>query len=198
MIAVFAEMLAVSFIAVFLQNSIFERALGVNIILYAARKKESVVSFSIIIAYVLAVSSALNYFVNKYFGHIEYYRILMPFFYILIISVVYVISLILIWAVLPRLFKKIKGYVHLSVFNVSVIGALFLESNFETSLTTYLGFGLGTGIGFLLACYLLYIAHGRLNSELVPEAFRGIPIMLVYIGIISLSLYAFIGYSTTL
>ncbi|MCL2087372.1 MAG: hypothetical protein FWH05_07255 [Oscillospiraceae bacterium] len=194
--SVFTDILIVSFIAIFLQNIIFERALGMNIILYAARKKESVIGFSAIITYVLVVSSCLTYLVDKYFSHLEYFSIVMPFLYILIVSVVYIVSLVLIWLLLPRLFKKIKGYVHMSVFNVSVIGALFLESGFQTSLVTYLGFALGTGVGFFVAGYLLFTAHGRLNSELVPAAFRGIPIMLVYIGVISLALYAFIGYST--
>ena len=57
--------------------------------------------------------------------------------------------------------------------------------------------GLGTGIGFLLAAYLLYTATERLNSPLVPDSFRGFPIMLVYVGILSLALYAFTGYTTS-
>jgi electron transport complex protein RnfA len=121
----------------------------------------------------------------------------MPLLYILVISFIYILSLILVWRFFPKVFKRIKAYVHLSVFNCSVLGALFVNSLSGESLSHYIGFGIGTGLGFFLAGYLLYIAHPRLNSELVPAAFRGLPITLVYIGVISLALYAFVGYATT-
>ena len=82
------------------------------------------------------------------------------------------------------------------MFNCSVIGALFLCSQQGNDIFSYIGYGFGTGIGFLIAAYLLYIASERLNSPLVPAAFRGFPIMIVYVGILSLALYAFAGYST--
>ena len=120
----------------------------------------------------------------------------MPILYVAVVSIVYVVSLIVIWRFFPKLFKALKKYVHLSVFNCSVIGALFLSSQQGESIFSYIGYGFGTGIGFLLAAYLLYIAVKRLNSPLVPAAFRGFPVMIVYVGILSLALYAFAGYST--
>lgn len=194
---VFFTMISVAMIAVFLQNAVFEKALGLNIILYASKSLKNVLLFSLMIVYTMTLSSILVWLVNYVFGDFQYFRIVMPLLYILIVSMVYIISLVVVWLVLPKLFVKIKSYVHLSVFNCSVLGALFLESNFGENLGAYIGYGFGTGVGFLIAGYLLYIAYDRLNSKLVPAAFRGIPIMFVYIGIISLALYAFIGYSTS-
>ena len=121
----------------------------------------------------------------------------MPILYVAVVSVLYIVTLVLIWRFFPKLFRNIRKYVHLSVFNCSVIGALFLCSVQGADIFTYIGYGFGTGIGFLLASYLLYIAADRLNSPLVPAAFRGFPIMLVYVGILSLALYAFTGYTTS-
>ncbi|MCL2020326.1 MAG: hypothetical protein FWG70_11325 [Oscillospiraceae bacterium] len=183
-------------LAILIQNSIFERALGPNILIYASRKKEQVIGFSLMITYVTTLSSILAWVLDSFLSHLSFFSILMPVLYILVISFIYILSLVLVWRFLPKLFGKIKTYVHVSVFNCSVLGALFLNAQFGGDIAQYIGFGIGTGAGFFLAGYLLYIAHPRLNSELVPAAFRGLPITLVYVGVISLALYAFAGYAT--
>lgn len=194
----FAATLSTALLAIFLQNSIFERALGVNVLMYAARSRERVWWLSVMITTISTLASGGIFLADKMLSGWEYYSITIPVIYILIVSVIYLLGLVAVWVFLPKLFRKLRAYVHLSVFNCSVIGALFLESQSGGELGAYLGYGLGTGIGFLLAGYLIYTAHERLSSELVPAAFRGIPIMLVYVGILALALYNFVGYSTSL
>lgn len=191
------NILMTSLIAIFVQNSIFERALGINVLLYASRKREHLLGFFAAITYTTTISSAIIWNFDRLFADNEYYSIFMPILYVAVVSVLYIVTLVLIWRFFPKLFRNIRKYVHLSVFNCSVIGALFLCSVQGADIFTYIGYGFGTGIGFLLAAYLLYIAADRLNSPLVPAAFRGFPIMLVYVGILSLALYAFTGYTTS-
>jgi len=191
------NVLMASIIAIFVQNSIFERALGINVLLYASRKREHLLGFFAAITYTTTISSAIIWIFDGLFAENEYYSIFMPILYVAVVSVLYILTLVLIWRFFPKLFRNIRKYVHLSVFNCSVIGALFLCSIQGSDIFTYIGYGFGTGIGFLLAAYLLYIAADRLNSPLVPAAFRGFPIMLVYVGILSLALYAFTGYTTS-
>ncbi len=193
---IFLEIVATALIAVFLQNSVFARALGANVIIYASRNKEHLLGFAAAITYTTTVSAPFIWLFDTYIGTSGSYRLFMPLLYIGIIAVIYVLTLVIIWRFAPKFFKTLKKYVHLSVFNCSVVGALFLYSVQGSSIFVYLGYGLGTGIGFLFATYLLYIANERLNSPLVPAAFRGFPVMTVYVGILSLALYAFTGYST--
>lgn len=193
---IFAKLLSAALTAVFIQNLVFERALGVNVMLYASRKREHVLGFSAAITYVTTISAAIVCGFDRLFTGNEYYEIIVPLLYIFIVSAVYILTLAVIWRFFPKAFKSLKKYVHISVFNCSVIGALFLSSQQGGRLSSYIGYGFGTGIGFLIAAYLLYIAAQRLNSPLVPAAFRGFPIMIVYVGILSLALYAFAGYST--
>lgn len=194
---IFLNIVSAALIAIFIQNSILERALGVNVLLYASRKRDNMFGFSAAITYTTTISAPFVWLADTFIGEFEYYRVVMPLIYVLIIGIIYILTLILIWRFFPKFFKSLKKYVHLSVFNCSVVGALFLCSQQGSDIFSYLGYGLGTGIGFLFAAYLLYTAAGRLNSPLVPAAFRGYPIMIVYVGILSLALYAFTGYTTS-
>ena len=54
------------------------------------------------------------------------------------------------------------------------------------------------GLGYLLAVMLVTEADRRLRSEAIPEAFRGLPITLIYIGVLALAIYGFTGHSVIL
>ncbi|MCL1880621.1 MAG: hypothetical protein FWF76_00395 [Oscillospiraceae bacterium] len=187
--------ISASLIALFLQNAIYERALGINILLYASRKKKDVIGFALGLTYITTISSALVWVSDRFFWDFEYYNLIIPVLYILIVSIIYVVSLLVVWRYFPKLYWQIKKFVHLTVFNCSVLGALFLNRQIGESFFSYIGYGMGTALGFFLAGSLLYIAYERLNSELVPKAFRGMPIMLIYVGVISMALHAFVGYA---
>lgn len=56
----------------------------------------------------------------------------------------------------------------------------------------------GSGLGYLLAVMLVTEAGNRLRSKAIPEAFRGLPITLIYIGVLALAIYGFTGHSVIL
>lgn len=188
---VFTRLLTAALLGIFIENAVFEHALGVNVLLYTARRKENLVGIFVGVIYVTTLSSVFTCLTDRYFSAWEYYNILMPFIYIFIMSAIYLLTLLAVWRFLPPLFRRAKKFVHLSVFNCAVLGALFVQSNIGGTFASYVGYGLGTGLGFLLAGYLLGAASDRLNSDSVPAAFRGMPIMLIYVGVISLALSAF-------
>ena len=55
---------------------------------------------------------------------------------------------------------------------------------------SYIRAGFEAGIGFILAAVILTAAYRKLNSAKVPSSFRGFPAMLIYLGIISMAVYA--------
>ena len=183
--------LAAALLGIFIENAVFERALGISIVLYSARKTENMRGIFVSVLYVTTLSSMFTCLTDRYFSHWQYYNILIPFIYLFIISAVYLLTLVALWRFFPNVFKKVKKYVHLAVFNCAVLGALFIQSQIGGTFASYVGYGVGTGVGFLLASYLLGAASERLNSKTVPAAFRGLPITLIYIGVISLALSAF-------
>lgn len=183
-------------LTMFVENAIFSRALGTSVAFYASRKKESIIGLGLGITYVTVLSSFVTFWFDAWLYDFEYYYVIMPLIYTLIAAVIYTASLLVIWRFLPRLFRSIKKYVHLSVFNATVLGALFLNTVYHTDLLQYIAFGIGICAGFFVAVFFLYIANDRLNSPLIPEAFRGMPIMMVFVGIMSLAFYALTGYNT--
>lgn len=192
---VLSKIVAVAMVSVFVQNAIFDRAFGSNVAIYASRKNGTVVGFTLGITAMTTIASIISYFLDGVLLPTEYGWLFMPLVYSAVIGVLYVLALLFFWRVFPKMFRRIRKYVHLAIFNCTVIGALFLNSNYGSDLPSYIGYGFGTGIGFFLACLLLNVAREKLDSDRIPKVFRGYPIMLIYIGVVSLAFYALAGYT---
>ncbi len=187
--------ISAAMVSIFVQNAIFERAFGANVAIYASRKESHIIGFSLGVTLMTTAASVISYFLDDLMLPLKYGWLFMPIIYVAIISALYLVALLGLWRLFPKMFARIKKYAHLTVFNCTVIGALFLNSYYGSDIWSYIGYGLGTGIGFFLACLLLNIAREKLDSDKIPKAFRGYPIMLVYIGVISLAFYALVGYT---
>lgn len=186
----FASFMTAALIAVFTQNLVLEYAFGANVTLYASRKKSQFLWTSLGIITITTLSAAVVYPIDRLFAASKIYYLFTPIIYIVIISILYIGGLLLLWRFKQRTFVKIRKYAHLAAFNCAVLGALFINSVQSRSFWEYTGFGFGTGVGFLLACALLYGARERLYSEKIPAAFRGFPIIMVYMGIVSMTFFA--------
>ena len=191
----FAKIVATAMVSIFVQNAIFERALGANVVIYASRKNSHVVGFTIGMTAMTTVASIISYFLDGLLLPLELGYLFMPLVYVTVISIWYVLALLFLWRLFPDTFALIKKHAHLAIVNCTVLGALFLNSAYGSDIWSYIGYGFGTGIGFFLACFMLNIAHEKLDSDKIPRAFRGYPIMLIYIGIVSMGFYVLVGYT---
>ncbi len=191
----FAKIVATAMVSIFVQNAIFGRALGANVVIYASRKNSHVVGFTIGMTAMTTVASIISYFLDGLLLPLELGYLFMPLVYVTVISILYVLALLFLWRLFPDTFALIKKHAHLAIVNCTVLGALFLNSAYGSDIWSYIGYGFGTGIGFFLACFMLNIAHEKLDSDKIPRAFRGYPIMLIYIGIVSMGFYVLVGYT---
>lgn len=193
----FVRIITLAFAAIFLENSIFVRGLGTSTMLIASKNDRHLAAFSICITFFSSVSSLLSYFVDIKLLNSESSRLYLPLIYVMVIGLVYILTLLILWRFFNGTFLNLKKFIHLSAFNCAVLGALLINSRSCETLLEYLVFGLGIGIGFSIAAYFLSIVYERVYSEDIPDSFRGFPIIMIYIGILSMAFYGFIGHQIT-
>ncbi len=191
----FQDMFTYAIVAVFLENTIFSRALGVSTALFSVRKKYNVFLFGMVMTGIIALSALITYFLYPLVNRLSFSYYVIPADYVAVISLVYVGALLITIRVARKRREEILSIIHVSAFNCAVLGALLLASNAaDITLGGFLGFGIGTGLGFTLATFFVRLAYEQLSSRDVPASFRGFPITLIYIGIVSLALYGLIGH----
>lgn len=189
------NILLTAFTAILLENTVFYRAMGTSTLIVIAKKRKNLFGFCAGVTYFTAVISVLTYFADKLFGSSGISYIYMPLVYTVILGIVYIITLLCIWKFFPMLFVRIRKYIHISVYNCAVLGSMFLISKYCETLKDYFLHGLGVGLGFVLAVCAAAAVYDRLYSDKVPFAFRGYPLFMIYIGILSMALWGLTGHS---
>lgn len=197
-------------------NLIFTRALGTSTML-AAAKNRSYLPLLALLMTLFAAAGCLGMQVICYplglAAYMKYpYSLALPLVFTLVIGVVYLLTLYVCGIWLRKQSVGYKKYIHLSAFNCAVMGTLYLAftpGGLTQSMTavptlklfgmveasmdlpwTALIFGIQEGLGFFLASAMLSAVRERLYDKEVPVSFRGLPAVMVFIGIISMAIYA--------
>lgn len=181
--------LIVSFLSQLAGNLIFTQALGTSTVFISAKNKRSFMGVAFIICIFTTFGSMGAYFADKLLsGYFENFRL---FAYVLITGFIYLASLFILWSISKKLYSRLKKYIHISAFNCAVMGTLYMicENSENTGISDYIAYGLKSGLGFIIASVFVTSAYKRLNCAKVPASFRGIPAMLVYLGIISMAVW---------
>ena len=78
-----------------------------------------------------------------------------------------------------------------------MLGTVLVERTQSFTLEQSMGFGLGSGLGYLLAV-MLVTELTAVCAARPPGGVRGLPITLIYIGVLALAIYGFTGHSVIL
>lgn len=192
--SVFSNFMAVIMVAVFLENTVFSRALGTSTVLIVLRKKISIWAFGATITFITLLASVGAYFITPFLESQENSYYIAPMIFIGVISITYLLVITLISFFGREHKQELLNMVHMSAFNCAVLGALLLSFQENLTFIESLGFGLGTGAGFTMAMFFLSVAYEKLYGEHISKSFRGFPITLIYIGIVSMAFYGLIGH----
>lgn len=185
----FLSVVLASLAALVVENVIFTTAFGTSTLIELSKKHWNILSFGGFITEFAVLSSIISYLFEGMFINNPTLSRFLPSLYILSLGTVYIFTLLAIWFISRRLFRALKKYVHLSAFNCTVLSALFNNTLLEGTFWQRVLYAAQIGIGFALAAYLLYANYDKLNSEDIPKSFRGFPIYILYIGIISMLIY---------
>lgn len=178
--------------AVFIDNFVLTKFLGCCPFLGVSSKPDTALGMGCAVTFVMTLSSAAT---NLLYNHIlvpaelEYLKTVA--FILVIASLVQMIEFFL-KNKLPALYESLGIYLPLITTNCAVLGAALLNIQEGYNFIQSVVFGFGSGVGFTMAILILAGVRSRLHFSNPPKSFRGIPIVLITAGLISM---AFMGFS---
>ena len=186
-------------LAIFAQNAVFTRSLGVSrLVQLVGDERTSSWWFALMLCITQLLVAPLAYFAGSFIAPLPNRAQLRPVMYLTCIAAVCLFELLVLkLAKGPRSGQLIR-ILPVAAVNSGVLGTVLVERTQSFTLEQSLGFGLGSGLGYLLAVMLVTEAQNRLRSRAIPEAFRGLPVTLIYIGVLALAIYGFTGHSVIL
>ena len=105
----------------------------------------------------------------------------------------------LVLGLLPRKMRQsCRSQLSLATCSTVMLGTLLISSNQNYTLEQSIAFGLGSGLGYTFIVFIVREGRRRLRSKAVPAIFQGLPSSMIYIGVLSLAIYALVGHSVVL
>ncbi len=185
--------LAIILTSVLTENFTLCKFLGICPFLGVSKKLNTAVGMSAAVVFVMALSTAVTYPINKYLllaNDLEYLQTIV--FILVIAALVQLVELIL-KKFMPPLYNALGIYLPLITTNCAVLGVVLLNQtkgyNFAESMVN----SVGAGLGFMLAMVIFSGVRSRLEGADIPKFLQGLPIVLVAASIVSLSFMGFTG-----
>ncbi len=187
------HLLIVLFAAVFTDNILLARFLGMCSFLSVSRQVKTAVGLGSAVVVVMTFTIALDWLAFRYVLEpyaIEYFRFIL--FIIIIAAFVQVIEMILERSS-PVLYQNLGIFLPLITVNCAILGASLFMVIREYNLAEAVVFGFGSGAGWMLAIVAMAGIRERMNSAKIPKGLQGPGITLVIAGIMALAFIGFTG-----
>ena len=186
-------------LAIFAQNAVFTRGLGVSrLVQLVGDDRTSSWWFALLLCVTQVLVAPLAYYAGGVLAPLANRAQLRPLVYVACLAVVCLFEYLVLRLVKGPRSGQLLRILPLAAINSGVLGTVLVERTQSFTLGQSMGFGLGSGLGYLLAVLLVTEARHRLRSRAIPSAFRGLPITLIYIGVLALAIYGFTGHSVIL
>ena len=189
--------------AVFVNNYVLQRFLGICPFLGVSKKLDSSVGMGVAVIVVMVIATAVTFPLQIFLLDANDLGYMQTIIFILVIAVLVQLIEITLKRYIPALYSALGVYLPLITTNCCVLGvAILAVQGYGGDVAEY-GFGFafaealvcaaGAGIGFLLAMVLFCGVRQRVEDADPPQSFKGLPITLVSAAITSLSFMGFGG-----
>lgn len=175
------------------QNFILAKFLGICPFLGVSKKLNTAVGMSLAVIFVMALSTAVTYPINKYLlvaNNLEYLQTIV---FILVIAALVQMVEIILKKYIPALYNSLGIYLPLITTNCAVLGVVTLNIDNGYNFMQSLVCSVGGGVGFMLAMIMFAGVRSRLESCEIPKFLKGLPITLIAASLVSVSFLGFTG-----
>lgn len=176
-----------------LQNVILTTGFGSSVMLRIVRKPKTIWLFSGILGIFSTLTVVIAYPLDLVFGT-EMTNIWRPFMIVAITVVLYIAAVLLLKWLAPNFYTRVSRLLPIAAFNNLVTGiALVCNAHFSANLGGNIGLAIGSCLSFGILTWLTAEGIERMDNPDMPEAFRGMPSTLVYLGLLGLALMGFVN-----
>ncbi len=178
--------------AIFVNNIVLSQFLGICPFLGVSKKIQTSLGMGIAVAFVLTVATVVTFLLQKCVLDPLGLQYLQTIAFILVIASLVQMVEIILKKVSPALYQSLGIFLPLITTNCAVLGVAILVIQKDFTLIESIVYAFSTAIGFALALVLFAGIREQLAYVNIPKGMRGMPIVLVAAGLLSL---AFMGFS---
>lgn len=191
---------------IFIENMVFAYFLGMCSYLAVSKTVKTAVGLGFAVVFVLGITVPVNYLLENFVlkaGALkwldpEYANIDLSFLsFILFIAVIASMVQLVEMAVekfSPALYGALGIFLPLIAVNCAILGgSLFMQERQYSTIGEATWFGLGSGVGFLLAIVAIAAIREKIRYSNIPAPLRGLGITFIITGLMGIAFMSFMG-----
>lgn len=178
--------------AIFVNNIVLSQFLGICPFLGVSKKIQTSLGMGMAVAFVLTVATVVTFLLQKCVLDPLGLQYLQTIAFILVIASLVQMVEIILKKVSPALYQSLGIFLPLITTNCAVLGVAILVIQKDFTLIESIVYAFSSAIGFALALVLFAGIREQLAYVNIPKGMKGMPIVLVAAGLLSL---AFMGFS---
>lgn len=192
--------------SIFIDNMIFAYFLGMCSYLAVSKNVKTAFGLGVAVTFVLMIALPVCWCINQYVlmpgalswlgadyadADLSFLGLIM---FIAVIATLVQILEMFIEKYSPALYNSLGIFLPLIAVNCAILGAvLFMQQREFSNAWTATVYGVGSGIGWLLAIVCLAAIRERLNEKVIPAPLRGIGITFIITGLMGIAFMSFLG-----
>lgn len=192
--------------SIFIDNMIFAYFLGMCSYLAVSKSVKTAVGLGAAVIFVLGITVPVNYLLENYvlkagalswldpsYADIDLSFLSFILFIAVIASMVQLVEMI-VEKFSPTLYGALGIFLPLIAVNCAILGgSLFMQERQYSTIGEATWFGLGSGVGWLLAIVAIAAIREKIRYSNVPAPLRGLGITFIITGLMGIGFMSFMG-----
>lgn len=194
--------------SIFIDNMIFAFFLGMCSFLAVSKTVKTSIGLGVAVVFVLLITVPVNFLVEKYvlkkgaliwlgegFADVDLSFLTFMVFIAVIAAMVQLVEMI-IEKFSPALYNSLGIFLPLIAVNCAILGAaLFMQEREYENVVEATVFGVGSGIGWMLAIVSIAAIREKLHYSNVPDPLKGLGITFILTGLMAIAFMGFAGFT---
>ncbi len=192
--------------SIFIDNMIFAYFLGMCSYLAVSKNVKTAIGLGLAVTFVLTITLPVNYLLENYilkpgamawlgddFKNVDLSFLSLIMFIAVIASMVQLVEMV-VEKYAPSLYASLGIFLPLIAVNCAILGgSLFMQQRSFPDIAAATVYGVGSGIGWLLAIVGIAAIREKLSYSNVPAPLKGIGITFIITGLMGIAFMSFLG-----
>jgi len=192
--------------SIFVDNMIFAFFLGMCSFLAVSKNVKTAIGLGVAVIFVLLITVPVNFLVEKYvlkkgaliwlggnFADVDLSFLTFMVFIAVIAAIVQLVEMI-VEKFSPALYNSLGIFLPLIAVNCAILGAaLFMQEREYENVAEATVFGVGSGVGWMLAIVGLAAIREKMRYSNVPAPLKGLGITFILTGLMAIAFMGFMG-----
>jgi len=192
--------------SIFIDNMIFAFFLGMCSYLAVSKTVKTAMGLGVAVIFVLLITVPVNFLLEKFvlkegalvwlsdsFATLDLSFLSFIMFIAVIASITQLVEM-LVEKISPALYNSLGIFLPLIAVNCAILGAaLFMQEREYDTIAEATVFGVGSGIGWMLAIVALSAIREKMRYSNVPAPLKGLGITFILTGLMAIAFMSFLG-----